>query len=92
MAKGTLSKEKITSALLKVFPGAFLDADGKTIRIPTSCEGELIQIKIALTAAKDVVSSDAPIVNTSSDIQPQNRELTQEEIDQIRKLIEDLNL
>ena len=93
MAKGTLSKEKITSALLKIFPGSFVDTDGKTIRIPTTCEGDLIQIKVALTAAKDVAVVENSMTDMSfSTIQPQNKELTQEEIDEVRALIADLGL
>ena len=90
MARGTQSKEKITSAILKVFPGSFIDADGKTIRIPTSIEGEPIEVKVALTAAKDVLGGAVSI--QSGAVQPQNRELTQEEIEEVRKLIEELQL
>ena len=90
MARGTLSKENITRALLQVFAGAFVDSDGKTIRIPTKCEGETIEIKVALTAAKDVLgqAADKPEVT----ITPQDTELTKEELDEVRELLESLNL
>ena len=90
MARGSLSKDNITKALLQIFSGSFVDTDGKTIRIPTKCEGELIEIKVALTAAKDIVGGapDIPEVTTT----PQNTELTKEEIDEVRELLASLNL
>jgi len=92
MAKGSLSKENITKALLQIFPGAFVDADNKTVRIPTTCEGELIEIKVALTAAKDIVGGNAGVEAASKQPIPQNTELTEEEIQQVRSLIEELGL
>ena len=51
-ARGSLSKETIKNKILEVFPGSFLYNSGKEIRIPMNEEGELIQIKCTLTAAK----------------------------------------
>ena len=48
MAKGSRCKELIGQALLQIFPGSFMDADGKTIRIPSKAEGDVIEVKIAL--------------------------------------------
>jgi len=56
MARGQASKDTITAKLLEVFPGSFIN--GKEIRIPMSESGEPIQIKITLTAAKDLVECD----------------------------------
>lgn len=57
MAKGQKTKIEITNKLLEVFKdnGAFLYNDGKEIRVNFSEDGELVQIKIALTAAKTPV-------------------------------------
>ena len=49
-ARGTESKEKVTAKLLEVFPGSFQYQ--KEIRIPMMENGEIIQIKCVLTAAK----------------------------------------
>ena len=49
-ARGTESKERITNQILATFPGAF--KYDKEIRIPVEENGEIIQIKVALTAAK----------------------------------------
>ena len=56
MARGQVSKQIITEKILKSFDGAFTYNDGKEIRIPLQEDGELIQIKVALTAAKENVN------------------------------------
>ena len=91
MARGSQSKELIAKALLQVFPGSFMDTDGKTVRIPTTVEGEPIEIKIAMTAAKDLVGGN---VGAQADgaIQPQNTEMTEEEVEQVKELIQKLGL
>ena len=50
MAKGQKSKIVIQNKILELFPEAFIY--GKEIRIPIEEDGEIIQIKITLTAAK----------------------------------------
>ena len=92
MARGSQSKTLIGQALLQIFPGSFIDGDGKTIRIPTSCEGEPIEIKITMTAAKDVVGGSEALVVAATSTQPQNTAMTEEEIAEVRKLIEGLGL
>ena len=92
MAKGTPSKELITKAILQIFPNSFIDADGKTIRIPTSCEGEPIEIKVALTAAKDLVGGQTSYSTPATQVCPQNTEMTEEEIAEVKRLIESLGL
>lgn len=59
MARGQEEKEQIKQKIMEVFDGAF--EDGKTIRIPING----LEIKITLTAAKDVIgggsAATAPI-------------------------------
>lgn len=92
MARGSTAKTNIGNAILQIFPGAFVDADGKTIRIPTTCEGDTIEIKITMTAAKDVVGRQTSPVVASEQAQPQNRAMTAEEVQEVRSLIERLGL
>lgn len=93
MAKGALSKTLIGTAILQVFPGSFIDSDGKTIRIPTSIEGEPLEIKVTLTAAKDIVGGQgAPSMTEKSISVPQNKEMTEDEIKEVRDLIQRLGL
>jgi len=92
MARGSLVKENITKAILQVFPGAFVDSDGKTIRIPTTAEGEPIEVKVALTAAKDIIGGQTSLTTTVSQPIPQNTEMTEAEIQEVRSLVERLGL
>lgn len=50
MARGAASKEAVMSQILSTFDGAF--RYDKEIRIPMVEDGEVIQIKVTLTAAK----------------------------------------
>ena len=52
MARGQKSKKVIVDKLLDVFKGSFLYNDGKEVRIPIEEDGEIVQIKCVLTAAK----------------------------------------
>jgi len=67
MAKGALSKDKVKEKILEVFEGAFVN--DKEIRIPFVENGEQIEIKVALTCAKDVIgggTATAPAEATAS--------------------------
>lgn len=55
MAKGQVAKSEITQKILQMFDGAFLYNDGKEIRIPMTEDGLDVQIKVALTCAKENV-------------------------------------
>ena len=53
--KGAQAKEEITKKILEVFPSAF--QYDKEIRIPWTENGEQVQIKLTLTAAKVIVNA-----------------------------------
>ena len=53
--KGSQAKEEITKKILEVFPSAF--QYDKEIRIPWTENGEQVQIKLTLTAAKVMVNA-----------------------------------
>ena len=92
MARGTQVKTNIATALLQIFPGAFVDADRKTIRIPAIEDGSPIEIKVTLTAAKDIIGgqpSFEPVVKSAN---PQNTAMTDEEITEVKELIARLGL
>ena len=57
MARGQIAKAEIQKKILNNFEGSFLYNDGKEIRIPIQENGEDIQIKVTLTAAKENVVS-----------------------------------
>ena len=56
MAKGQNLKKDIQSKILETFPGSFLYNDGKEIRISGIEDGQEVQIKVTLTAAKENVT------------------------------------
>ena len=64
MAKGTESKQKVFNKLLEVFPGSFMQ-DDKILRIPCIENGDTVEIKVTLTAAKDVLGAAAPASTTA---------------------------
>lgn len=67
-ARGAIAKEQITNQILKAFPGAFKYE--KEIRIPVQENGEIIQIKCVLTAAKVNVEAggDTAVPGTSTPV------------------------
>ena len=97
--KGTILKKEITDRILEIFPGSFLYNDGKEIRIPGMEEGQLIQVKVALTCAKTNVEQDGENAlpgELSAGI-PENKvqttvEVSQEEKDNVKKLMASLGL
>ena len=93
-AKGTESKNVIFSKLLECFPGSFMYNDGKECRINMVEDGNEIQIKVALTAAKTPVTPDGSIAtapvkddfNWESDPTPAAAEPTDQEKENLRLL------
>lgn len=52
--RGAIAKQEVIDKILETFPNAFVH--DKTIRIPTMEDGQEIQVKLTLTAAKDLVT------------------------------------
>lgn len=97
MARGAELKKDIINKLLQVFPGSFLYNDGKEIRIRGNENGEEIQVKVTLTCAKDNVEPEDrnsfPAAVTTQHMQNDaTAQVTQEEKDNVRRLMEALNL
>lgn len=59
MARGAEAKASVQKQILNAFPGSFLYNDGKEIRIPAPDGGEVVQIKVVLTCAKENVEVGA---------------------------------
>lgn len=93
MARGSESKEIITQKILETFEGSF--RYDKEIRIPIVENGEVIQVKVTLTAAKVNVANGSdtavPMTNAGGG-QPvtQNLEITPEEKQETANLLESL--
>ena len=101
MARGAESKAIITKNILEKFEGSFLYNDGKEIRIPIQENGEEIQIKVTLTAAKENVylgqdnaTPGATPINFEDNkpVEQKIVEPTQEEKNNVKKLMETFGL
>ena len=92
MARGATAKAEITKKILEIFEGSFLN--DKEIRIPFDEDGDEVQIKVTLTAAKvNVENAGGAISNaTSEQAPPQKVEITDEEKQNVQKLMEHLSL
>lgn len=100
MARGAVSKEKIIKKILDTFEGSFLY--DKEIRIPVTEDGELIQIKVTLTAAKTNVESGDDVkmpgiesneINFGTQTTTKEKiEVTEEEKQNVATLLKNLGL
>lgn len=103
MARGQELKKEISKKILEFFPNSFLYNDGKEIRICGQENGEEIQIKVTLTAAKENVylgqdnAIPGSVVENNQEVNnsiPEQKtiEPTQEEKDNVKKLMETFGL
>ena len=68
-AKGNEAKSKITKKILETFGNsAFIANGGKEIRINEEENGELIQIKLTLTASKTPISPNGEDISAQGNI------------------------
>ena len=95
-AKGAVSKQIVTDKIIEMFPGAFIY--GKELRIPMDEDGQTVEIKVALTCAKTNVGGDGVFVDNQGqasafpDATPASTEPTEEEKENISKLMDRLGL
>ena len=61
MAKGAKAKEEVFAKILETFEGSFMYNSGKECRINWNEDGNIIQLKVTLTAAKEPVSIDGDV-------------------------------
>ncbi len=104
MAKGAVAKQEIGAKILECFEGAFYYNNGKELRIPWNENGVEVQIKIAMTCAKDNVSADGEEISrpaaVASETAPSSSfpaphkkaEVTEEEKQNVEDLLKALGL
>lgn len=95
MAKGAVAKQEITKKILEIFNGSFVYNDGKEIRVPIVENGEVVQIKITLTAAKVAVEAgtDKAVPGaTPAKAEDGVKEITTDEKNEVNDLISALGL
>ena len=89
---------------MEIYPDAFWEDQDKILRVPMSEAGNRVEIKVTLTAAKtnlggDIVPgafsskpAEKPSTSTSTLEGDSSIEMTQEEIDNVQKLMKELGL
>ena len=97
MARGSQAKAVVTQKILETFEGSFLYNNGKELRIPIVENGEIIQIKVALTAAKvNVESGSDTALPTAGATQPASVDadphLSETEKKEVNDLLDSLGL
>lgn len=78
MARGQELKQKITQKILETFPDSFINE--KEIRICGEENGETLQIKVTLTAAKENISNPATDPKPLKTILPDDTAITSDNI------------
>lgn len=104
-AKGTESKTKIFNKMIEVYPNSFFEDEGKILRIPMEENGDIVEIKVTLTAAKTnlggaAVASAFPAPSseevagymTPPSVSAEEIEVTEEEKERISQLLASLGL
>lgn len=102
-ARGTESKNILFAKLMEIYSGAFWEDEGKVLRVPMDENGQRIELKVTLTAAKTNLGGDSvasafdsgPAIiptSTSTTNESNSLEPTEEEKQNIQSLIEALNL
>lgn len=100
MAKGAKAKQEVFKKILEVFPDSFLYNDGKEVRINTIEDGNEVQIKVTLTAAKVAVEGGKGAIAANGDDAPAELPWEEkvpeapsaEEQERLKKLLDKLNV
>ena len=92
MAKGAQAKAEIIDIILKTFSNSFIN--DKEIRIPMKEDGADIQIKVTLTAAKDLIvnGAETPLEDALTVEAPKSAVVSEEEKKNVSKLLASLGL
>lgn len=94
-AKGTESKGIIFGKLQEAYPNAFWEDEGKILRIPMTEGGNLVEIKVTLTAAKNLLGgTEMPSAFEAAPVPAQapQVQMTDEEKDNVARLLASLNM
>lgn len=92
-AKGAESKGLIFNKLQELYPNAFWEDTGKILRIPMAEGGTPIEIKVTLTAAKNILGGDqVESAFPTETVSEKVIEMTEEEKTNVSKLLASLNL
>jgi len=105
MARGTESKNQIFKKLQEMFLDSFWEDEGKILRIPMTENGECIEVKVTLTAAKTNLGVGEGVSSAFADAAPSGInpgvdmneptpaiQVSEEEKANVAKLLQSLNL
>lgn len=105
MAKGTESKSLIFNKLMEVYPDSFWEDENKILRIPMTENGDIVEIKVTLTAAKNLLNegrnpasaftppgSEEVSGYMTPPVSSENIEVSQEEKENVANLLASLGL
>lgn len=99
MAKGAESKAVLFAKLQEIYPNAFWEDENKILRVPMTEDGNVVEIKVTLTAAKanlgsglpeSVFDNAAPVVTKPT--AAKTIKVTEEEKANVSKLLASLGL
>ena len=89
MAKGNIAKQNIENKIKEVFGADYIGIFDKKLYLWADDGGERVQVALTMTCPKVFVGDDIP-VETPDEFQP--AEITQQEQDNLKMLIERLGL
>ena len=96
--KGTEAKNNLFAKMMEIFPNAFWETEGKILRIPMSENGDVVEIKLQLTAAKNILGGASKVDPTTSNEMNfeqspvKSIEPTQQEKDNVQNLLKSLGM
>lgn len=94
-ARGIESKSVIFSKLKEIYSNSFWEDENKILRIPMNEGGTPIEIKVTLTAAKNILGNgevESAFPTASKPVVEKPVEMTEEEKENVATLLASLNL
>lgn len=88
-AKGTNEKKIVYDKIMEIFDGAF-SPDGKVIRVPIDAGEGIVEVKVSLVAAKDVLGGGNASTISEDEVAAfdiNSSTPTAEEIDKVKDLM-----
>ncbi len=101
MARGTMAKTAVENKIREAFGSDFVGVSDKKLYVWADDEGERVQIAISLTCPKvplggatisEGINFDDMPTQAASPVDFKPAEMTSEEVDNVRKLLQELGL
>lgn len=97
--RGAVAKEKVTDVIAKAFGKDFVGIVDKKIYVQAEEDGEMVQVAITMTCPKNPVSigeeNGMDFTKATSNGTPteyKSAEITSEELDNVKKMLQELGL